>query len=165
MGDELRRVAQVQLSARTTSSDSVASRFAADLAHALRAQEEWQRGRPRNALEAAARIRSEAPLERIANSPFYAHLPERFVRAEALRALGRDVEAVGFYTSLEEGRFDAIYLAPTHLRLAELAERAGNRRAAALHYARVVELWDQADPELREVVGRVRGRLEALARE
>jgi tetratricopeptide (TPR) repeat protein len=163
--DDLRREAQAPLPARPSLSDSVARAFALDLSHAVDAQAAWQAGRVQDALNAVERIRAESPLERIANSPFYPHLPERFIRAEALHRLGRDREAAGFYTSLQEGRFDAIYLAPTHLRLAEIAERAGDRSAASSHYGRVVELWANADPPMQEIVRGARARIAALARE
>jgi hypothetical protein len=45
-----------------------------------------------------------------------------------------------------------IYAAPAQLRLGELAERRGDARRAAAHYARFVALWRDADPELRPTV-------------
>ena len=129
------------------------------------AHADWYGGRAAAALAAVERLRTQAPVEKVANSPFYSHEPERFLRAEALHALGRDAEAAPFYASLEEGRFDAIYLAPTHLRLAEIADRAGDRATAAFHYGRVVDLWADADPELRVVVARARARRDELRKE
>jgi tetratricopeptide (TPR) repeat protein len=162
---ELRRVGEAPLPPRAGSADSVVRNFAADLALGVRTQRAWYADRPQDALTAAEHIRSQAPLERIANSPFYPHLPERFLRAEALHRLGRDREAAGFYASLQEGRFDAIYLAPTHLRLAEIAEHANDAQAAVLHYGRVVDLWGSGDPAAREVVARARVRLAALRKD
>jgi tetratricopeptide (TPR) repeat protein len=162
---ELRRVGETRLPPRALSADTIARDFAADLALAVAVQRAWYADRPQDALSAAERIRSQASLERIANSPFFPHLPERFLRAEALHRLGRDREAMGFYSSLEEGRFDAIYLAPTHLRLAEIAEHAGDAQAAALHYNRVADLWGGGDPAAREVAARARIRLAALRKD
>ena len=162
---ELHRAGEAPLPPHASSADSATRGFAADLALGVRTQRAWYTDRPQDALTAAERMRSQASLERIANSPFFPHLPERFLRAEALHRLGRDREAAGFYASLEEGRFDAIYLAPTHLRLAEIAEHANDARAATLHYGRVVDLWGAGDPAAREVVARARIRLAALRKD
>ena len=163
--EALRTIGERALSAQATREDSVTRTFAADLGHAIRAQVEWHAGRAQDALRVVERMRTEAPLERVANSPFFPHLPERFLRAEALHRLGRDREAVGYYTSLQEGRFDAIYLVPTHLRLAEIAERDGDRATAARHYRRVADLWAGADEELRAAAARAAEQAAALGRE
>jgi tetratricopeptide (TPR) repeat protein len=59
---------------------------------------------------------------------------------------------------------DAIFLAGTHKRLGELWEAKGDVRKAAHHYAKFVELWKNADPELQPRVREVRQRLERLSR-
>jgi tetratricopeptide (TPR) repeat protein len=61
-------------------------------------------------------------------------------------------------------RDDAIFLAGTHKRLGELWEAKGDARKAARHYAKFVELWKNADPELQPRVREVRQRLERLSR-
>lgn len=48
------------------------------------------------------------------------------------------------------------------MHLAELYERAGNYDAAARNYARFIELWEEADPELRPRVNEARRRLEGI---
>ncbi|MBC7790213.1 MAG: protein kinase [Anaerolineae bacterium] len=60
---------------------------------------------------------------------------------------------------------DGLFLAPTHKRLAELYEERGERDKAAKHYARVVELWKNADPELQPTVTEARRRLANLGGE
>ena len=162
---ELRRVAQGEAgpaggAAPTPAMDTLRRALAADLAHAVRAQRAWHDGRAAEALAALERINGEAPIELSANSPFYSHVAERFLRAEALHALGRDEEAARYYGGLSEGRFDIAFLAPAQMRLAEIAERAGDRRAAALHYARAAQLWQDCDPELRPVAERARRKAE-----
>jgi eukaryotic-like serine/threonine-protein kinase len=52
-------------------------------------------------------------------------------------------------------------LALIHARLADQYESRGDRRSAALHHARVIEVWERADPELQPIVEQAR---RALAR-
>ncbi|HYD55230.1 MAG TPA: protein kinase [Gemmatimonadaceae bacterium] len=54
---------------------------------------------------------------------------------------------------------DQNYLAATHKRLGELYEARGSRDKAIQHYATFVDLWKNADPELRPLVEDVRKRL------
>ncbi|HET7457580.1 MAG TPA: tetratricopeptide repeat protein, partial [Gemmatimonadaceae bacterium] len=160
---ELRRAAQGDAAVLGSGSgssaaadDTVRRALAADLAHAVRAQGAWHAGHAAEALSSLERINGEAPLELAANSPFYSHVAERYLRAEALHALGRDAEAARYYGGLAEGRFDIAFLAPAQLRLAEIAERLGDRRAAALQYARAALLWKDCDSELRPIAERAR---------
>lgn len=53
-------------------------------------------------------------------------------------------------------------LAPAHERLAELEDGAGNLDEAAKHYARFIELWSNADPELLPRVRAAQDRLDAI---
>jgi serine/threonine-protein kinase len=162
---ELRHRAAAALPPAATNADSAARALAAELAASARVVREWYGGRPPEALAAVERMRARASVDRAGNSPFYSHLLERFLRAEALHAAGRAREAAAYYRSLQEGHFDAAFLAPTHLRLAEIADRAGDRATAIFHYGRVLDLWSSPDPELRPVVERARERRDALRRE
>lgn len=84
----------------------------------------------------------------------------RFVRAEALFALGRHDEAFGWYQSLGEHALrDLIYLAPSHFRRGQILERQGRVAEARKHFAAVVTLWADADPELQPMVSEARARL------
>jgi DNA-binding SARP family transcriptional activator/TolB-like protein len=70
--------------------------------------------------------------------PFrYAFAPsgyERFLRAEWLRELSRDDEALGWYAGLgEEDLTGLIYVAPSHLRQAEIYQRRGDSERARAH--------------------------------
>jgi len=60
---------------------------------------------------------------------------------------------------------DGSTLAPTHERLGQLYDEQGDIENAALHYARFVELWTDADPELQPRVRAAQARLEAIVRE
>jgi hypothetical protein len=55
-----------------------------------------------------------------------------------------------------------VFAAPAQLRRAELYERRGQARQAAAHYARFVELWKHADPEVRPAVVSAEQRLARL---
>jgi tetratricopeptide (TPR) repeat protein len=60
---------------------------------------------------------------------------------------------------------DATSLARTHERLGQLYDERGDLEKAALHLARFVELWEDADPEFQPRVTAARERLEAILRE
>ena len=57
---------------------------------------------------------------------------------------------------------DSRWRAPTHRWLGEVYETQGKTRQAIEQYARFVELWADADPELQPQVSEVRSRLERL---
>ncbi len=59
-------------------------------------------------------------------------------------------------------RTDGLFLGPSLKRLGELYEAKGDRENAARIYARFVELWRGADPELQPSVKDVQGRLARL---
>jgi hypothetical protein len=95
--------------------------------------------------------------------PFYSQPHERYLRAEALRAVGRDQEAAGWYSSFgEHSPYGRVYRAPAELRLAEIDERRGRGVQAAARYARFLELWRDCDPELRPLVRQAELRLARL---
>ena len=82
-----------------------------------------------------------------------------------LASLGRDEEARRWYASLGDDSVTGIPLqAITHLRQAEILERLGDRRQAARHYARFLELWREADPGVQPIVDSARDRLASLGR-
>ena len=58
---------------------------------------------------------------------------------------------------------DALHLAGSYKRLGELYEAKGDRAKAASHYAKFVELWKNADPELQPKVAEVKKRLARLS--
>jgi DNA-binding SARP family transcriptional activator len=96
------------------------------------------------------------------SSPLHARDFDRFLRAELLHELGRYDEALSWYASFgEHALHDLVYLAPAHLRSAEIHERLGDLRAARGHYAAALRIWRDADPELDPVLDHVRRRLVA----
>jgi serine/threonine-protein kinase len=139
-----------------------AGTLAVDLAEVLSAEIVRRGGHTPEALAALAHVRSEVPLERLANSPFYGNVHGRALRAELLLAAGRAAEARRWYASIGEGRYDAAYIAPAQLGVARAAERMGDRAGAIAAYRRFIGLWTDCDPALRPTVDAARARLRAL---
>jgi DNA-binding SARP family transcriptional activator/TolB-like protein len=93
----------------------------------------------------------------------YGRVYERWLRAELLRASGRITEAARWYATFPDpSARDLVYLAPAHLRRAQIHDDAGDHAQAARHYQRFVALWSDADPELQPEVERARLRLREL---
>ncbi|MGQ0562984.1 MAG: BTAD domain-containing putative transcriptional regulator [Gemmatimonadota bacterium] len=88
---------------------------------------------------------------------------ERFMRGELFMAVGRDDHALRWFgTFPDPGGYDLLYLAPSHLRRAQIYEKRGERAVAALHYRRVIELWEDADPALQSYVALAKKGLQRL---
>ncbi|HET6231146.1 MAG TPA: BTAD domain-containing putative transcriptional regulator [Longimicrobiaceae bacterium] len=132
-------------------------------AFALRARLAWRSGDAKRALELLERGWPERTLPQFSSYETYAHTPERMLRADLLRALGRDREALAWYaTAAEDLGAGIAYLAPAELAQAEILDRRGDRPGAADHYRRFVALWRDADPEALPAVRRARARLAQL---
>ncbi|MCL7968484.1 MAG: tetratricopeptide repeat protein [marine benthic group bacterium] len=91
--------------------------------------------------------------------------------AAAFDSLGMRDSAIAYYEGYVDAdwhnrlNFDDDTLAPTLERLGQLHDEAGDLEEAAIYYARFVELWDEADPELQPRVAAARARLEEILRE
>jgi len=80
-----------------------------------------------------------------------------------LYALARDREALCWYETAQELGTDGVYyIAPAHLRQAQIHERLGHRDQAIYHYREFVDLWKDCDAELRPQVDEARARVVAL---
>lgn len=133
-----------------------------DLARSVRAQGLISDGRDAEALSQLEQARMETWYGQTLASPLYSRVFERYVRAELLRKLGRAAEALTWYANLvETSPFELPYLAISHLRRAEIYEEMDENERAAEHYARFVELWSAADPELQPLVEDARAKLES----
>jgi tetratricopeptide (TPR) repeat protein len=64
---------------------------------------------------------------------------------------------------LEGGPLDGFWLVPTCERLAALYEERGDTAKALHYYGKVIELWQDADPELQPRVEAARRAIEALS--
>jgi tetratricopeptide (TPR) repeat protein len=135
-----------------------------DLAHSIRARVLIEGGDTTAALAELGKAEMHTWYGQTLASPFYCKVFERFTRAEILLALDRPREALGWYANLvETSVFELPYLASAHLRRAEIHESLGELERAMEHYARFIELWRDADPELQSRVEAARQRLAALA--
>lgn len=154
-----RSAAALERAQLATPADSLAQA----LALGVRALMARSQGHPAAALQLLERIPRPARREETSQSPFHARALERYLRAEVLRELGRDQEALTWYASAAEiSPFELPFLAPSHLHRGEVHERLGQRREAASHYARFIDLWSDADPELQPPVAAARARLKQL---
>jgi DNA-binding SARP family transcriptional activator/TolB-like protein len=155
--------AAAKLERLATSRD--ASTLVRDLDRGLRARLAWQEGRPAEALRLLEALESRDSQGDIAVTPFVSRANERFLHGEVLVSLGRDAEGLRWFGSLGSGSVAEIPLqALSHLRQAEIHERAGNRDQAVRHYARVLELWRGSDAEFQPGVEAVRRGLARLTR-
>ena len=121
------------------------------LAQMATARAEWHAGNP----EAIARL---AAVQREATGwQFMMPLNEiqRLWLADMYLAEGRDTEAEIYYRSLE--RVPRAVLA-----LARLRDAAGDTEEAARFYARFIQFWRDADPELQPLVEEARNRLQEI---
>lgn len=74
----------------------------------------------------------------------------RSLIAESLVATGREEDALWWYESIAGiGLGELPYRAPATERLAQIYAYRGDRKEAALHYSRFIDLWRNADPELQ----------------
>ncbi len=155
------RAASLERAQAATPADSLAQA----LALGVRALVARSQGDPVAALRLLERIQRPARREEVSQSPFHAVALERYLRAELLRELGRDDEALAWHASLGElSPFELIFLGPSHLHQAEIYERLGRRTEAIEHYVRFIDLWHEADPEFQPAVAAARARLEELRR-
>jgi tetratricopeptide (TPR) repeat protein len=92
-------------------------------------------GDPERALRLLDEVDLNAPVGRVSLSPFFARSLDRYLRAEALRALNRPQEALPWYASLSDGA-DLLFWAPAHERQGELHAQLGDAREAERHAER-----------------------------
>jgi tetratricopeptide (TPR) repeat protein len=133
------------------------------LADGVRAHVAWLGGKPADGLAVIDSAWQEADRKPEVFPYLLDSGHPRFLRAELLRMAGRHREALAWYGAVTE-HFDKsiVYVAPVHLRTAEILDRLGRPAEAAAHYRRFVELWAECDPVLRPRVERARRRLQQL---
>jgi tetratricopeptide (TPR) repeat protein len=91
--------------------------------------------------------------------------------ARAYDALGNSDSLLAvlerYVTTPDDDRIfeDPLELAGVYLRLGEVHEARDQRDQAIDYYSRLVDLWQDADPELQTVVSDVRQRIARLVRE
>jgi tetratricopeptide (TPR) repeat protein len=137
-----------------------------DFARTVRAQVAVERGDVESALRLLEGLNLEPQYGGTYRSPFFTQLHTRYLLAEVLHTAGREQEALRWFASLGGTSDLALsYVAPAHLRRAEIHERLGEDEQAALHYHRFVTLWKECDPELRPLVEEAERRLARLTGE
>jgi hypothetical protein len=133
------------------------------LGAAVRADVALEAGHPAEALKLLEPIRGDVPLTLTGSNPFTEDYA-RYLRVEALLALGRDNEALPWLLNGFEFAESEILLRPwIARRLAEIYDKRGDRRQAAQEYARFIRLWSRCDERLRPQVEEARKRLVALS--
>jgi hypothetical protein len=95
------------------------------LAAGVRARIAWEAARPAEAVrELEGMAPGETAMDILSIVPFHAHGAERWLRAEALRALGRREEAAGWYLSFaEHSPYGRVFRGPAAARLAAMGRR------------------------------------------
>jgi tetratricopeptide (TPR) repeat protein len=140
----------------------------AALAATVRADVAMGRGRPQDALTTLAAANGQVPVELVYVKPFvnsreYSQEYARYLRAEALLALGRDDEASRWYEySFQGSQAELVYLAPVHSRLAGIHERRGERSRAIQDLRSFTALWRNCDPALQTRVAEAEATLRRL---
>lgn len=125
-----------------------ATRLARNAALSIRAELAARRGQHTAALALLEQLSPQTLLDPV-QDPALVNSYERFMRAEELRALGRTDEAIGWYRGqLEASMVEAIYVAPSYLRSAQLLAAKGDTTARA-HERWYRSLWSEADPEVK----------------
>ena len=148
-----------------------ASAVIRNLVQTARADMALRGGKPSDALALLEPVQGEVPLELVFLKPFvtvreFGQEHARYLRAEALLALRRHDEAQRWYrTAFQGSPAELVYLAPGHLRQAQIHEARGERDQAVSHYRSVLDLWRDPDPPLRATVSDVRARLSRLVGE
>lgn len=132
-------------------------------ATAIRADLALTRGKPANALRLLEQSNARVPIE--LSSPFGVEAYAGWLRAESLRLLKRDREALPWYASrVDLFVVELPYLGPAELRQAEIYERLGDWTQARAHYRRFLDLWKNADSELQPFIDDARAHLTMLER-
>ncbi len=105
---------------------------------------------------------ADVPLELVAISPFFSRSFDRYRLGELNRDLENHEAALRWFRSLTEGH-ELVLVAPAYLQMAQIEEELGRIEEALDHYTRFVELWADADPELRPLVEEARAKISELA--
>lgn len=142
-----------------------------DLAQTVRADVALESGRAEEARKALQTIKGEVPLE-LVSAPAYSNAREftqehaRHLRILLLSVDERPTEAIRWIeTSFQGAPSEIAYLAPMHLKRAELHERLGERSKAAEHYRLFVRLWRDCDSALRPSVEKAKARIQLLEKQ
>ena len=137
--------------------------FGSDWASWIRATMARRAGRLPDAAALLEGVRGEAPSLDVVNGRAWLAIwaPIRYTRAEVLFQLGRYDEAERWFLTADRFWSDQ-FLAPRFRRLAQIADRRGDKVKSIAYYERFIDLWSDCDPDLRPQVEEARARLLAL---
>jgi tetratricopeptide (TPR) repeat protein len=157
------RGAEAQAAALERTTDEEGTSTGRDLALAVRAHLAAATNRPADALRLLEQADVQIPYGGDRETWWPSGVPERMLRAQVLRDLGRYAEALRWASTREPSEFDEpLYLAPWLLLQGELQEHLESRREASVAYTRAVQVWKDCDAELRPRIDDAERRLEAL---
>ena len=139
--------------------DSDSGALAEDCSWSVRAWVCWWDQRREESLELSLRARFECWNELLIYSPFHSRVLDRYLRGAILESFGRQMEAEGWYRSIEEyAAHDAIMLPPALLGQGRIRERMRDHAGAARHYDRALVLLETADPAFEPLKAEARRR-------
>ncbi len=131
-----------------------------DLASSVRARLAYAAGDERAALELIRAQKRQIDYGVGRDLAFASRGYDRYLVGTILQDEGNYEEALTWYESIEgHALSDLPFLAPSHLRRAEIYEEMGDSDRAALHYREFVALWANADPEYQPLVEEATARL------
>jgi tetratricopeptide (TPR) repeat protein len=142
-------------------SDRDHAAIAAGWGQSIRARVSAAAGRTEEAIRQMEDVELNAPLERIAISPFFSRAYDRYTLGQLHTSVGRIEEALDWYRSLTEG-YEVVFVAPAHLQMGRILDEAGEPEQAAEHYRRFLELWQNPDPGFQPLLEEARERLSVL---
>jgi tetratricopeptide (TPR) repeat protein len=152
------------IATRLASPDDVQRSRSVSLAYArgIQAEITWRRGDRAGALRLLVDSQPPISLE-LQQTPEGSLVYARWSRAELLRELGQWDEALAWYESLAvTSPHEVMYLAPSHLRRAQILAQRGDSLSAAAHYRRFARLWERSDPGLAQMAQDAATRARAL---
>ena len=168
MGDD-RNAARYAGDLEALAAPAEAASVVRGMVQTARADVALRTGKAAEALTLLERVQGQVPLELVYLKAFatvreFGEEHARYLRAEALMELRRYDDALRWYqTAFQGSPAELVYLAPGHLRQAQIFEARGEREKAATHYRRFVALWGNADTPLAGAVSDARSRLSRLS--
>jgi hypothetical protein len=140
--------------------------LASDALKSMRAELLLESGDERGALEILRTMEYSVP-HQATITPITDLARSRFLRAELERTSGDLKVAKGIYLGFDHSWafVDTSYRPLAYRRLGEIAEVEGDLEMAAVWYDRLLNLWQDCDPELIPLREEIRGRREALGQD
>lgn len=134
-----------------------------DYAYSIRASIFLNSNKPEKALEELNRMKLENWWSPVPVFLFDTLVLERYMRGFALKSLKRYNEAIWWLGTLGYAHLPSlVYRAPAHYLLGEIYEELNQPDKAIENYTRVMELWQNCDPELQPTLERIKDRIKHL---